>query len=172
MKADLPKMHDLKKTFEFLKRYKVVLVVLFTGIILLLLPDGDAESKNVINSSEYTTNFDLDEIESRMEKILSNIEGVGNLSLMLTVNEDFENIFAANREYREGENNIEERLEIITVSKEGGNEEPVLERRKYPSFQGALVVCDGGDDPEVKLLITKAVAALTGLGTDRISVCR
>ena len=36
----------------------------------------------------------------------------------------------------------------------------------------ALVVCPGGNDPAVKLQISEAVAALTGLGADKISICK
>ena len=40
-----------------------------------------------------------------------------------------------------------------------------------PQFQGALVVCPGGGDPAVQLRLLEAVSALTGLGSDRISIC-
>ena len=50
-------------------------------------------------------------------------------------------------------------------------EEVVLLTQYYPSFRGALVVCPGGDDPQVQLAITQAVSALTGLGSDRITIC-
>ena len=36
----------------------------------------------------------------------------------------------------------------------------------------ALVVCPGGNDPAVKLQISEAVAALTGLGAEKISICK
>ena len=39
-----------------------------------------------------------------------------------------------------------------------------------PQFQGALVVCDGGNNPTVKLQVLNGVAALTGLGADQISI--
>ena len=35
----------------------------------------------------------------------------------------------------------------------------------------ALVVCPGGGDPAVQLRLLEAVSALTGLGSDRISIC-
>ena len=41
-----------------------------------------------------------------------------------------------------------------------------------PVYQGALVVCSGGDDPQVKLALYEAVSALTGLRTDKISICK
>ena len=47
----------------------------------------------------------------------------------------------------------------------------VVRTQYYPSFRGALVVCPGGDDPQVQLAITQAVSALTGLGSDRITIC-
>jgi len=36
----------------------------------------------------------------------------------------------------------------------------------------ALVVCPGGGDPRIQLRLLEAVSALTGLGTDRISICQ
>ena len=42
----------------------------------------------------------------------------------------------------------------------------------YPQFRGALVVCQGGGDPAVRLAVIEAVSALTGLGSDKISVVK
>ena len=41
-----------------------------------------------------------------------------------------------------------------------------------PQFRGALVVCPGGGDAQIRLKLIEAVSALTGLGADRISVCQ
>ena len=40
------------------------------------------------------------------------------------------------------------------------------------SAQGCVVVCEGADSPEVRLEVTNAVAAYTGLGSDKISVMK
>jgi len=163
---------EFKKLFELLKRYKFILLVLTVGILLISLPVGRSKTQTVGNPNEYNYSFEINELEARMEKILSRIEGTGNLSLLLTVKGESENIYAANTEYREDGEEREESLEVVTISTGSGVQKPVIISRNFPPFQGALVVCDGGDDPAVKLLITKAVAALTGLGTDRITVCR
>ena len=60
----------------------------------------------------------------------------------------------------------------MVVSKGSGNEETVALQELAPQYQGALVVCPGGNDPAVKLQISEAVAALTGLGADKISICK
>jgi len=40
------------------------------------------------------------------------------------------------------------------------------------SAAGAVVVCEGAQDPAVRLNVTNAVAAYTGLGSDKISVMK
>ena len=40
------------------------------------------------------------------------------------------------------------------------------------SGNGAVIVCQGADDPEVRLNVTNAVAAYTGLGSDKITVMK
>lgn len=61
---------------------------------------------------------------------------------------------------------------MVIISNGSGVEQAVLVQQHYPAFRGAVVVCDGGGDPAVQLLITQAVSDLTGLGSDRILVCK
>ena len=60
---------------------------------------------------------------------------------------------------------------MVTVGKGSGQQEVVPLQTVAPEFRGALVVCPGGGDARVRLQLIEAVAALTGLGSDRISVC-
>ena len=48
----------------------------------------------------------------------------------------------------------------------------VVTGRTSPVYRGALVVCQGGNQPAVRLAVTEAVAALTGLTADRITVAK
>ena len=70
---------------------------------------------------------------------------------------------------QDGEESTQEQTTVVYSGADG--EEVVLLTQYYPSFRGALVVCAGGDDPQVRLAVTQAVSALTGLGSDRITVC-
>ena len=47
-----------------------------------------------------------------------------------------------------------------------------MARTAYPTYRGALVVCQGGDRADVKLAVTEAVSALTGLSSDRVTVAK
>ena len=60
-----------------------------------------------------------------------------------------------------------ERLRTLLRSIRGVGEAEVLLSRA-----GAVVVCDGGDDAAVRLAVTQAVSAYTGLGSDRITVMK
>ena len=48
-----------------------------------------------------------------------------------------------------------------------------LVRQVLPAtYRGAVVVCQGADDPRIRLAIVEAVSMATGLGADRISVLK
>ena len=68
----------------------------------------------------------------------------------------------------------ERRMAEILSRIEGAGKLQVMLTLKqvYPAYQGAVVVCQGGDKAAVRLAITEAVAALTGLSSDKISVVK
>jgi len=165
------KVEQLK---ELLARYKFVLIMIAAGVGLLLWPFGkekqaDAEVKEGILGGQE--DFSVEALQEQLSEILSKVEGAGDVSVMLTVRSGMERVLAANREENEQDSEWELREEIVVISGEGG-EEAILIRQNYPTFQGALVVCPGGDDPEVRLNITRALSALTGLSSSRITVCK
>ena len=60
----------------------------------------------------------------------------------------------------------------MTVTDGQRNETGLVRQVNPPSYLGAVVVCQGGDDPRVQLDIVNAVSRITGLGADRISVLK
>ena len=152
---------------------KFALLVLGLGVLLLLWPSG--EGKTEVSSSEPTAEETAAAQQKEMERILSRIEGTGELHLMLTLESDGQRTLAENAEESAGGSaeapESQSRRETVILSVSGG-EEVVVTRRESPVYRGALVVCQGADRAEVKLAVTQAVAALTGLGADRITVVK
>lgn len=152
---------------------KFALLVLGLGVLLLLWPSG--EGKTEVSSSEPTAEETAAAQQKEMERILSRIEGTGELHLMLTLESDGQRTLAENAEESAGGSaeapESQSRRETVILSVSGG-EEVVVTRRESPVYRGALVVCQGADRAEVKLAVTRAVAALTGLGADRITVVK
>lgn len=162
-----------EKLTDFMKRYKFVFIVIAAGIILLSIPtetqqEKTTETQGVAGGEE---DFSVAALEEELCEILSKIEGAGEVSVMLTVRSGMERIFATDRDSTETDEEYELREEVVVISTDNG-EEVVLIGQNYPTFQGALVVCPGGDDPKVQLALTKALSALTGLSSNRITVCK
>ena len=163
------KTEGAKKTWE---RYKYAALAALVGVGLLLIPAGKGENTQQ-KTAEVLPNGQL---QQQMEEILSVMSGVGDVKVLLTVDSDGERRLAQTTELSySGEVTAPEdysrRSETVLVEGDGG-EEAVVVRTLYPTYRGALVVCSGGDRAEVRLAVTEAVAALTGLTSDQITVAK
>ena len=161
------------QVLAFIKRYKFVLIIMVAGIIVLALPVSDerAADSGGAESIRGEEDFSIETLETELSDILSRIDGAGKVSVMLTARSGTERILAMNRERSEDGEEHELQEEAVIISTDNG-EEAVLIGQNYPVFRGALVVCPGGDDPEVVLMLTKALSALTGLSSSHITVCK
>lgn len=114
--------HTISAFDRFLRKNAFLLIMLLAGIALLLIPGSTkkepADEKNVST-----------EAEKRLCQTLSQIEGVGEVRVLL-------------------------------AEKPG----------RDAGFAGAVIVCAGADEPQVRLHIVESVRAFTQLGTNHIVV--
>lgn len=157
---------------KILGRYKYVFLVIAVGMLLLLLPLSEEGKTASQENLQLEEDFSVDALEKQLGEILSEINGAGRVNVMLTVESGMKRVFAQDVLIDQEDNAVQRETETVVVSSGTGTEETVLVQQIYPQFQGALVVADGGGDPSVRLALTEAVAALTGLGADKISVCK
>ncbi|HJA63360.1 MAG TPA: stage III sporulation protein AG [Candidatus Intestinimonas stercoravium] len=163
----------LRRSVKLLERYKYVLLVLLAGLLLLLLPgtgEGSAQAGGTDPPAGET--LDVEALERKLEDTLSQVEGAGEVTVVLTVKGSTRQVLAQDVATSRAGADSEESRSAVVVSRGSGQEEAVALQRLYPAFQGALVVCPGGGEPEVRLALTEAVSALTGLGSDKISICK
>ena len=161
-----------QKAAELFQKYKYVLLVIAAGIVLLLLPLGGEENPASGGTERQNENgeetFRVEEMERRLEEALSRVDGAGEVTVVLTVKSGARQILAQDSS-RSGK---ESSTSTVVVSTGSGTEDAVVLQQVYPQYQGALVVCPGGGDPAVCLKLVDAVSALTGLGADKISICK
>lgn len=159
---------------QLLERYKYVLLVALVGALLLLWPGGKGGEDTVVQPLEPSaqTAFDLGEMERKLSAALSRVAGAGTVDVILTVGSTSRQVVAMDDTTTIQEAYREQTAETVVVGKGSGAQEPILLEQIYPEFQGALVVCTGGDDPSVQLKLVEAISALTGLGADKISICK
>lgn len=149
-------MEYLKKLTDFLLKYRWAVLVLAVGLVLMLLPSGESEDP-VTQLPQKTEERDLG---SELEQILSQIQGVGRVQVLMTVEAGEQILYQT-----EGEDTV-----IIT---DGDRVESGLVQQVLPErYRGAVVVCQGADSAAVRLNVIEAVAAVTGLSSDRITVLK
>jgi len=151
-----------------LKKNGLIAAALILGVVLLLMPMGGSDSgasDGVSGLNEPT--FSLAEQEKKIEEALSKISGAGTVKAVFTLKSGAERQLASNEEVSDSQSKVT----YVTVQT-GSGVQTVAVRYDYPIYQGALVVCQGGGNAAVRLQITEAVAALTGLSTDKITVLK
>ena len=153
-------------------RYKYAALVVLIGAGLLLWPSGKGGTEN---TSRQTEAADIRGIQTEMEDILGTMSGVGQVKVMLAVDSDGERQLAQDTELSysgsaAAPEDYSRRSETVLTDGEGDG--TVVTRTLYPTYRGALVVCQGGDRADVRLTVTEAVASLTGLSADRITVAK
>ena len=75
----------VQKALQGIKKYKYVLLTALLGVLLLLLPQNEKATDTGSATPSAAENFDREALQNEMEDILSSLDGVGKLSLMLTV---------------------------------------------------------------------------------------
>ena len=149
-----------------LERYGYVLLVVVVGIVLLLWPQGE-ETKQTVTQESVQEEFDLEAFEEKLANTISQIQGAGEAQVVLSLQSGSRQVLAQDKEQ-----GSQSSTTTVTVGRGSGSQEVVPIQTVAPQFRGALVVCPGGDDPQVRLAVMEAVAAVTGLGSNHISVCK
>ena len=163
---DLGLVRRWKKLRDKLGKRTLLLAMVALGVLLLLLSTfGGGSGGEKQTQDTAVPVFSLEETEKSMAAALGRIDGVGKVEILLTLRSGPEAELATDALG-------DARQETVVVSEGSGVQAPVVRRYVYPEYQGALVVAQGGGVAEVRLRLTEAVAALTGLSKDRITVLK
>lgn len=159
-----------EKIAGFVNKYKYAVLILIIGVIFLLLPTGNNEEGSSVGISQVQEN--TLSVEDQLTEILGMIEGAGKVRVMLSVATGEEVLYQTDRDVSIDEKGSDERTDTVTVTDSQRNETGLIRQVNPPGYLGAVVVCQGADDPAVRLRIAEAVARITGLGMDKIYVVK
>ena len=149
------KIETLKKLWS---KYRYACAVLALGLLLLLLPgrkDTTASDSASFAASEIPN---AEAAEKRLADILKDMQGVGKVRVLLAFESSEEHSY------------IKDEGETVLISAGSGKQEALEKKIIYPTYQGAIIVCEGAEDATVQLRVIEAVRQFTGLRTDQISV--
>ena len=148
-----------------LAKYKYPVLILLVGLALMLLPSGKEAQTPEPTAETVPTENDL---ESKLEAILSQIDGAGQVKVLLTEEAGREHLYQTDSEVR-----ADSRTDDTVLIEDGSNTESGLIRQTLePKYRGAVILCQGADDAAIRLAIVQAVRCITGLGADAISVLK
>ena len=154
------------KCISFLQKWKYLLIVLMTGI-LLLMSGGDGAKKAESAANIQEDRFSLSGFEERLKTCLETIDGIGKVELMLALDSNGREIYASDIRKSTA---VSYESTISTVTNGSYGEEPIRVTSMSPEFRGAVVVCEGASNDRVRLAVTDAISSLCGLGADAITV--
>ena len=154
-------MELTEKIMRWVRKYRFVLLILLIGMALMLIPFGEKETSS--ESIERTVQPQTD-ITQELTEILSQIDGAGEVSVMLTMRTGISTVYQTD--------DSDTRQDTVIITDENRTQTGLAKHIEYPEYRGALIVCQGADNVQVRLNIMEAVSRITGLGMDKISVLK
>lgn len=181
-------MEFFRKIFKDKKNLYNLSIILFTGILLLYFSksftpkktDEKLELNNLTQDLIINDSYE-ENLEKRLKKTLSLIEGVGQIDVLITIANSKEIITkddgikeksvtteqAQNGDKRQITNGKEEKT---TVKINGDN--PLILKEISPKISGVLIVAEGGGNITVKNNLINATKALLDVDIHKIEVLK
>lgn len=181
-----------KKTIENLVVFVIILVVTIVAINMIWKEDKQNPSeqddtkvlaqKNQTIQEKESQVVEQNELEQKLETILSKIEGAGNVEVLITYSQSSELVPVYNEsstvstteesDQQGGTRKIEENTtqKEVIYEENSGQKELVTQKIINPKVEGAIILAEGAEDSTVKTNIVQAVEAVTGIATHKIQV--
>lgn len=171
-----------------------LLLILLGGVLLVIisLPVKEKAAADDAGTSKETTNIVehvqenasdyASELEGKLEKILSRVEGAGKVMVLVTFKDSGELIVKSDISESTktdgvtadgqliGEKKIEEK--VIFGKESDGSLSPYITKTVYPEISGVLVLAQGASDTGVMVRLTEAVSAVLGIEINKIKVMK
>lgn len=170
------------------KYKKVIIVVGLLGILLIFL-SGFFKKEKVIetkaDNSQVTVEQYTEQLEKNLKGIVSSIKGAGDCRVLVTVENGKEVVYATqakkNIEATEDKTNGEttrkqksddSETKYITMKDADGAEKALAITEIQPTVKGVVIVCEGGDNPDVQQKVTNAVTTALNITSKRVCVTK
>ena len=173
-------MKNWQNRMSFLwARYKYFLAVIAVGVLLLLSAKVPASEPAKEEGTQTEAAFDLQTFQQSVADSLAQIEGAGRVEVLLSLEAGEESVYASDVSQSSqstggsSDSTSETYQSTMSILSDGSyGETLVLIKSKYPTFRGAVILCEGADSDTVRLQIVQAVSALCGISSDHISISK
>lgn len=170
------------KKLDTKKKIQYVAILLLAVIILTIYFSSFKSSAEETVPPETTkASVVFDDLESRLEEILSKIEGAGRVEVMITYESTPEKVPALSVDKQTssstevGENGTSTvktentQSDVVTENGSNGNDALIL-RENTPEIMGVIVIAEGADNIAVMLDLLNAVETVLNVSPDKVDV--
>lgn len=187
------KIIDINNIIKNIGMEKLLIIAICGVVLVILSVPGDKKkkessgTKQVQNSEEKQIGMTTDEyctkLEERLKELISNMDGVEQVHVMITLKCGSESVVLTEVSYEQSEKKdtgsngvVSEQKEyknesVVVYEKDGdGNTTPYVIKENVPQIEGIAVIAKGGDKPENILKITSVAQALFNVDAHKISV--
>lgn len=169
---------------------KIILIAI-AGIILLVTNFSEWQSKNKTEKITETQNVAatseneayIESLENKLVHILENVDGVGQVEVMITLESSRESILnkddteelETEEETSDGtksERQSSRRENETVLADESGEAAPYVIKELEPEIAGVVIACEGAGNNTVAASVTEAAQVLFGISVNRIKVLK
>lgn len=154
-----------RRLWELLKQYRYVALVILIGLFLLWLPTESTPEPSVASEEPSVAQTTLQE---ELSQLLSEVSGAGKVTVLLTQAKGEETLYQEDARVSD----TESQYDTVVITGSDRMETGLIRQVIPPIFQGAVVLCQGADSPQVQLAMVEAVKCATGLTADCITVLK
>ena len=144
------------------KKVQYLLIIIFSVAIVFIFLTTSFGSENNLSKDNEVENY-VSTLEAKLENTLSKVDGVGKVSVIISVESGMETVLANKS----------------VVSDQGVSEEPivingktVVLKEKYPKITGVLIVAEGADKISVISKVQQATMSLLEIEAGQIEILK
>jgi len=158
---------DIKEIFKN-KRTTNIIIVLLIGICALVIGGGMFSGQGK-EEKEVSITDKADDIETRLEKILSTVKGAGKVAVFVSLEDYGASEYAKDTKQTLREGASENEQETVMAGKTG-DLSPVTVKMSAPKIKGVIVSAKGAGSETVRQRLKSAVETSLGVPSHRVEV--
>lgn len=169
-------IEKIKKLFDKKNRTNLIFAIGIVGILLIFLSyiferksdDTSAQAMYDVSYSQSTDEY-KSQIETELCQILSEISGVGEVKVMVTIGGTTEYEYAMELVKDSDDVSSSYKNQYVLIDN-NGKKEALVKKVNTPQISGVAVVCEGGDDVKVSERIVRAVSTVLDISSTDVCV--
>ena len=146
------------------KNNRLICLILIIGVVLMVAAGGHDRKKEAVSTANEIA---VEDEEKRLADILSQIDGAGEVSVMITYYSSTEKDIAYETKTASRGDKSETSEDKKAVRTDG---EPMVVKEVYPQVKGVIVTAQGAGNTAVKAAISEAVSASLDVPVHRICI--